>query len=76
MNYFEAHKLLDRVKDGQTFSRASIDRALCLTGDLDESLCPFSDDEGVVGLHQTQSEGIARFGRNVERPSPFGERTD
>ena len=33
MNYFDAHKLLDRVKDGQTFSRVVIDRALFLTGD-------------------------------------------
>ena len=33
MNYFSAHKLLDRVKDGQTFSRVVIDRALELTGD-------------------------------------------
>ena len=33
MNYFDAHKLLDRVKDGQTFSRVVIDRALELTGD-------------------------------------------
>ena len=36
MNYFEAHKLLDRVKDGQTFSRAAIDYALFLTGDAPE----------------------------------------
>jgi len=33
VNYFDAHKLLDRVKDGQTFSRVVIDRALELTGD-------------------------------------------
>ena len=33
MNYFDAHKLLDRVKDGQTFSRVVIDKALELTGD-------------------------------------------
>jgi hypothetical protein len=33
LNYFEAHKLLDKVKDGQTFSRVVIDRALELTGD-------------------------------------------
>ena len=33
MDYFSAHKLLDRVKDGQTFSRVVIDRALELTGD-------------------------------------------
>ena len=35
MNYFEAHKLLDKVKDGQTFSRVVINRALVLTGDLE-----------------------------------------
>ena len=35
MNYFDAHKLLDRVKDGQTFSRVVIDRALELTGDIE-----------------------------------------
>lgn len=34
MNYFDAHKLLNRVKDGQTFSRVVIDHALELTGDL------------------------------------------
>ena len=33
MNYFDAHQLLDRVKDGQTISRAAIDYALFLTGD-------------------------------------------
>jgi hypothetical protein len=36
MTYFDAHKLLDRVKDGQTFSRVVIDRALFLTGDAPE----------------------------------------
>lgn len=36
MNYFDAHKLLDRVKDGQTISRAAIDYALFLTGDAPE----------------------------------------
>ena len=36
MNYFDAHKLLDRVKDGQTFSRTAIDYALFLTGDAAE----------------------------------------
>ena len=35
MDYFSAHKLLDRVKDGQTFSRVVIDRALELTGDIE-----------------------------------------
>ena len=36
MNYFDAHKLLDKVKDGQTISRAAIDYALFLTGDAPE----------------------------------------
>jgi len=36
MNYFDAHKLLDRAKDGQTISRAAIDYALFLTGDAPE----------------------------------------
>jgi hypothetical protein len=36
MNYFEAHKLLDRAKDGQTISRTAIDYALFLTGDAPE----------------------------------------
>ena len=36
MNYFDAHELLDRVKDGQTISRAAIDYALFLTGDAPE----------------------------------------
>ena len=36
MNYFDAHKLLDRVKDGQPISRTAIDYALFLTGDAPE----------------------------------------
>jgi len=36
VNYFDAHKLLDNVKDGQTISRAAIDYALFLTGDAPE----------------------------------------
>ena len=36
MTYFDAHKLLDRVKDGQTISRAAIEYALFLTGDAPE----------------------------------------
>ena len=36
MDYFLAHKLLDRVKDGQAISRAAIDYALFLTGDAPE----------------------------------------
>ena len=34
MTYFEAHQLLDKLKDGnENYSRFVIDRALALTGD-------------------------------------------
>jgi len=35
MNYFQAHKLLDEVKDGIFHTFADITAALELTGDLD-----------------------------------------
>jgi hypothetical protein len=35
VNYFEAHKLLDEVKDGIFHTFANIKIALQLTGDLD-----------------------------------------
>jgi hypothetical protein len=36
MNYFEAMRLLDRVKEGVPYSRKLIDMALSLTGDLED----------------------------------------
>jgi len=36
MNYFEAMKLLDRVKEGVPFPIHLINKALELTGDLEE----------------------------------------
>jgi hypothetical protein len=36
MNYFEAMRLLDRVKEGVPYSRKLIDMALRLTGDLED----------------------------------------
>ena len=36
MNYFEAMRLLDRVKEGAPYSRKLIDMALRLTGDLED----------------------------------------
>ena len=59
MNYFDAHKLLDRVKDGQTFSRVVIDRALELTGDYAPERSQGMDFE-IPGQDQgtRQSQGI------------------
>ena len=39
MNYFQAHKLLDEVKDGHEHTTADITVALGLVGDLDPELC-------------------------------------
>jgi hypothetical protein len=36
MNYFEAMKLLDKVREGVPYSRKLIDMALRLTGDLED----------------------------------------
>ena len=35
MTHEQAHKILDRVKDGTAYSRKIIDEALWLTGDID-----------------------------------------
>ena len=35
MNHYEAHKILDRVKEGRQFSHFVITRALELTGDYE-----------------------------------------
>jgi len=39
VNYFQAHKLLDEVKDGHNHTTADITTALGLVGDLDPELC-------------------------------------
>ena len=39
MNYFEAHKLLDQVRDGHNHTYADITKALELVGDIDAELC-------------------------------------
>ena len=60
MNYFDAHKLLDMVKDGQTFSRVVIDRALELTGDYAPSGSQGMGDEIPAESQRTgQSQGIS-----------------
>ncbi len=35
MNYFEAHQILDGIKDNLSYNLDTINRALELTGDLD-----------------------------------------
>ena len=35
MNYFEAHKILDQVRDNVSYNIDTINKALELTGDLD-----------------------------------------
>ena len=60
MNYFDAHKLLDRVKDGQAISRTAIDYALFLTGDAPERGKGMGDEIPAEdqGTGQSQSIGM------------------
>ena len=39
MNYFEAHKILDQVRDNVSYNIDTINKALELTGDLDIGEC-------------------------------------
>ena len=45
MNYFQAVKLLDEVRDGRDHTTASITIALRLVGDIDADLCGISPGE-------------------------------
>jgi len=54
MNYFDAHKLLDKVKDGQTFSQTAIDYALFLTGDASER------GQGMVDAIPAEDQGAGQ----------------
>ena len=40
MTYEQANQILDRAKEGQQFSSFVINRALCLTGDIDPDRSP------------------------------------
>ena len=42
MNYFQAVKLLDEVRDGHNHTYAEITTALELVGDIDPDLCGIS----------------------------------
>jgi len=53
MNNAQANQILDRIKEGQQFSPFVIDRALCLTGDID------SDRGGGMGeALQEKDDGV------------------
>jgi hypothetical protein len=39
MNYFDAHNLLNEVRDGHDHSESDITAALALTGDVDPDVC-------------------------------------
>jgi len=39
VNYFDAHKLLDQVRDGHNHTFDDITKALVLVGDIDPDLC-------------------------------------
>lgn len=58
MTYFDAHKLLDRVKDGQAISRAAIDYALFLTGDAAERSTGMDFEIPAEDQGTGQSQGI------------------
>ena len=58
MNYFAAHKILDKIKDGAKYPIHTINKALELTGDRPESHEGLRG-EGVDPALQGQSE---RFG--------------
>ncbi|CAB4188267.1 hypothetical protein UFOVP1176_2 [uncultured Caudovirales phage] len=55
MNYFEAHKLLDEVRDGQNHTYADITIALGLVGDIDPDLCGVSLGWGRPGPETGQT---------------------
>ncbi len=60
MNYYEAHKLLNEVKDGTNHSTELITHALYLTGDLEDGMRSTRMDSDVQ-RHQSH-EGTGSSG--------------
>jgi hypothetical protein len=53
MNYFQAQNILDEVREGATYSKATVRYALELTGDLEpvyEPIRAFSKVSKICGL--------------------------
>jgi len=60
MNYYEAHKLLNEVKDGTNHPTELITHALYLTGDLEDGMRgPGMDSD--VQRHQSYQRTRSRF---------------
>ena len=66
MNYFEAHKILDAVKDNSSYNLDTINKALELTGDLDfgkregeasATSCRYGSQAWLDGLRQGKVTG-------------------
>jgi len=62
MNYEQAVRLLDRIKDGQMFPLPAINLALEITGDIDESTTTHKsqyEQPSVKEMHQVQRDACA-----------------
>lgn len=56
MNHEQANRLLDRLKDGQHFSLAAVNKALEMTGDLDEQFREMAGGMRSAGMDTTLSQ--------------------
>lgn len=79
MNYEQANQILDRAKEGQQFSPFVIDRALCLTGDIDPDRSPRMgqalSEEGDGGWEERSVLLVANHvGRHHEAAGPESRR--
>lgn len=70
MNYFQAHQILDGIKDNLSYNLDTINKALELTGDLDEFQPSIRERSGAVdkdgfaeGLDCLRQAKGARVGR-------------
>lgn len=68
MNYFEAHKLLNEVKDGTNHPTELITHALYLTGDLEDGMRSSGVDTAIqsneVGTRTNYSFGLVEPNNN------------
>ena len=62
MNYEQAKRLLDRIKDGQMFPLPAINLALEITGDIDESTTTHKsqyEQPSAKEMHEVQRDACA-----------------
>ncbi len=73
MTHEQAQKILDRVRDGESYSRAIIDAALWLTGDLDahEAMRGEGMDQTLPGQ---SAAGWCRASESMVAQANFGYR--